>query len=97
MSQRKAQNKNTPFTAEMAEVYFGAIKEDFDGLRSDFDGLKSYVDKRLDTQDQKLGKIQETLKTILGIVNIYDQDKKEIKLNLWEHDRRLLKLEKQLS
>ena len=90
MSRKAKTAKNTPFTAEMAETYFSAIKSDFDGLQLNFNSLRSEVNQRLDKQDQKLN-------TILEVVKVYDTDRKEIKLNLWEHERRLMKLEKHLS
>ena len=34
---------------------------------------------------------------VLNISRTYDQERKEVKSTLWEYDRRLLKLEKQLS
>ncbi|HLD27954.1 MAG TPA: hypothetical protein VJB39_03815 [Patescibacteria group bacterium] len=64
--------KNAPFTAEMAEIHFSAIKSDFDGLQSNFNDLRSEVNQRLDKQDQKLN-------TILEVVKVYDTDRKEIK------------------
>jgi hypothetical protein len=104
MSRKAKAPKNTPFTAEMAETYFGAIKSDFDGLqsnfdslRSNFDGLQSNFDSLRSEVNQRLDKHDQKLNTILEVVKVYDVDRKEIKLNLWEHERRLMKLEKHLS
>ncbi|MBI5221580.1 MAG: hypothetical protein HY979_02130 [Candidatus Magasanikbacteria bacterium] len=78
---RKAKiDKNAPFNAEMAETYFAAIKVDFDSLRSELDQFKVEIDAKLTM--------------ILDIVKFYDLERKEIKSNLWEHDKRLMKLER---
>jgi hypothetical protein len=82
--QRKAKNqKSTPFTLEMAETFFSSIKLDFDGLKEEMDLRFQGVDN--------------ILRTILQIVQNYDIERKEIKVNLWEHDRRIQKLEKQVA
>lgn len=93
MPRKATFNKDAPFTAQMAESYFGAIKHDFDSLRGDLDGLRSefvgfkeYVEKRFNNVDA-------TLITIFSIINVYDVERKEIKATLWEHDRRLAKVE----
>lgn len=68
------------------EQYFNAVQERFNG-----------VDKRFDEQDKKFENMQSTLQIILSITQNYDVERKDIKSSLWEHDRRLTKVEKQLA
>ena len=77
-----SKNKETMIKKTL-EQYFTAIQERFIEVDKRFDG----VDKRFDEQDKKL-------QLILNIVQSYDHERKEVKASLWEHDRRLLELEK---
>jgi len=72
------------------EKYFTAIKEDIDEFKQEFIDFRKEVIERFDKQDR-------ILKMVLDISRTYDQERKEVKSTLWEYDRRLLKLEKQLS
>ena len=74
--------KNTLVTVEIMENYFEPY---FSAIKQDFNAVAGRFDK-----------MENTLKTILDIVRVFDVEKKEIKLNLWEHDRRIVKLEKSL-
>ena len=62
----------------------------FTAIETRFDQQDKLIIERFDQQDKKM-------QAILDIVRIYDIERKEVKSTLWEHDRRLLKLEKQLS
>jgi len=108
MSRKATTSKNTPFTAEMAETYFSAIKSDFDGLRSEMNtfkeglfNLKIEVDNLRNETFSLRGDFNEfknditiKLSTVLSIAHYYDSERKEIRSDLWDHDKRLLKLEK---
>ena len=79
---RKAKTqKGTPFTLEMAETFFSAIKEDLDSLREEIDLRFKGVD--------------ELFKNIAQMFQDNNNDKKEMKLDAWNHERRIQKLEKQ--
>jgi len=80
---RKADFKQETISKKDLEHLFTAIK-----VR--FDEQDELITRRFDEQDKKM-------QAILEIVRIYDIERKEVKSTLWEHDRRLLKLEKQLS
>lgn len=69
------------------EKYFTAIQQRFDEM-------DEKMDVRFDEMDVKFDEQKVILKNILDIVGVYDIERKEIKSTLWEHDRRLLKLEK---
>lgn len=77
---------DAPFTAKMAESYFGTIKNDSDGLKEEINDLRKYVDKRFDEANI-------ILKSTFNIIHTYDVERKEMKSTLWEYDRRLIKLE----
>ena len=102
---RKAKNtKNTPFTAEMGEVYFRTIQADFISLReemnSKFEAIYrrfEKVNKRFDQVDKRFEKIEGVLRTILKLNQKDKLEREEIKLNLWEHNRHITKLQKQLA
>ncbi|MCX6785568.1 MAG: hypothetical protein NTZ18_01810 [Candidatus Komeilibacteria bacterium] len=86
---RKANfSPDAPFTVKMADIYFTAIKADSDGLRAEFNDLRSEI-------NQKFAKQDGTLETILSIIKHIDLERKDIKAMLWEHDTRLLKLERE--
>ena len=106
---RKANKaKNTPFTLEMAEVYFGTIQNDFSSLREEMnskfeavyrrfekiDERFEKIDERFEKIDERFGKVEGLLSSIL---KLNQDDKKVIKSTLWEHGRRLIRLEKSLS
>lgn len=88
---RKAKNtKNTPFTLEMAEVFFGTIQADFVSLKEEMNSKFEAVYRRFEKVDSALS----------GIVKTEQRDKlerEEIKLNLWENNQRIAKLQKQLA
>jgi hypothetical protein len=63
-------------------AYFTSIKEDFNRVDDQFDEAKD-----------KLGRIEEVSRDILELMQNYDRERKEVKSTLWEHDRRLIKLE----
>ena len=63
------------------EYYFTAIQQRFEEQ-------DQMIQQRFEEQDQKF-------KSILDIVGFYDTERKDIKSTLWEHERRLIKLEKQ--
>ena len=99
---RKANKaKNTPFTLEMAEVYFGTIQNDFSSLREEMNSKFEAVYRRFEKIDERFGKIDERFGKVEGllssILELNQDDKKVIKSTLWEHDRRLIRLEKSLS
>ncbi len=78
---------DAPFTVKMADIYFTAIKADSDNLRSEFNDLRAEMNEKFAKQDG-------ILQTILNIVRHIDLERKDIKANLWEHDTRLIKLER---
>lgn len=79
------------------EQYFTTIQERFNDVDKRFD----YVDKRFDEQDKRIeqgfNEQNKILQTILDIVRVTDVEIKEIKLALWDHHRRLTKVENQLA
>ena len=99
---RKANKaKNTPFTLEMAEVYFGTIQNDFSSLREEMNSKFEAVYRRFEKIDERFEKIDERFGKVEGllssILKLNQDDKKVIKSTLWEHGRRLIRLEKSLS
>jgi len=92
---RKAKNsQNTPFTAEMAETYFSAIKSDFDNLKVEVDNLRNETfSLRGDFNDFK-NDIIVKLGSVLSMAHYYDSERKEIRSDLWDHNKRLAKLER---
>ena len=73
------------------EQYFTAIQQRFDEqdvlIQQRFDEQNKFIQQRFNEQDKKM-------RNILDIVKTYDQERREVKSTLWEHDRRLLKLER---
>jgi|GEM_PF-2774678 len=94
MSRKANFSNDAPFTEAMAESYFSAIKTDFDSLRDDFSGLRDDFSGLREEIDSKFAKQDEKLNAILNVVKFYDVERKELKASLWEHERRLLKLER---
>ncbi len=86
MPRKAKNNKNATVTVGVMENYFEGY---FSAIKSDSDNLRIEMNKGFK-------KIDKVLDAILETMNFYEKDKKEIKLNLWEHDRRIIKLEKQL-
>ena len=82
--------KDDSMNKQSLEKYFTAIKEDIDEFKQEFVYFRKEIAERFDRQDK-------ILKLVLDITRTYDQERKEVKSALWETDRRLLKLEKQLS
>ncbi|MBU1131137.1 hypothetical protein KJ840_03325 [Patescibacteria group bacterium] len=74
------------------EYYFTAIQQRFEEqdqmIQQRFEEQDQMIQQRFEEQDQKF-------KSILDIVGFYDTERKDIKSTLWEHERRLIKLEKQ--
>ncbi len=66
-----------------SEQYFTAIKADMDEFRSE-------VNNRFD-------RVERAMQSILSVVQMYDAERKEVKATLWEHDRKLIKLEKLMA
>ncbi|MFA6304920.1 MAG: hypothetical protein WCV73_00330 [Patescibacteria group bacterium] len=79
-------DKNSLVTVEIMESFFetyaSAIKQDSDALR--------------DEMNQRLNKQDGVLQTILHIVTGSDVERQEMRSELWLHDKRISKLEKQL-
>ena len=71
------------------EDRFKEVDERFDAVDERFDG----VDRRFDAVEEKLGRIEDVSRDILELMQNYDRERKEVKSTLWEHDRRLIKLE----
>ena len=65
------------------EQYFTAIKADLDEFRLEV--------------NTRFNRLEKSVQSILDIIRIYDVERKEIKSALWEHERRLMKLEKALT
>lgn len=65
------------------ELYFASIKEDFSSMEGRFD----HVEERFD-------RLEGVSRDILELMQNYDRERKEVKATLWEHDRRLAKLER---
>jgi predicted nucleic acid-binding Zn-ribbon protein len=57
----------------------------------------SAIQQEIVKLNERMDEMEETLKNILDIVRTYDIERKEIKSSLWEHDKRLMKLERQIS
>lgn len=68
------------------EHYFSAIQQEL---------VK--INEHVNQVSERMDNMEETLKSILDIVRTYDIERKEIKSALWEHDRRLVKLERELA
>ena len=92
-----SKNKNTPFTAEMAEVYFRTIQADFISLREEMNSKFEAVYKRFEKVDKRFEKMEGILKNILKSNKKDKLEREEIKLNLWENGRKITKLQKQLA
>ena len=78
------------------EACFTSIKEDFNHIEDRFkevDERFDGVDRRFDAVEEKLGRIEDVSRDILELMQNYDRERKEVKSTLWEHDRRLIKLE----
>ena len=92
---RKATNFET-MSIETLEQLFTAVRQDIDQLRDQLrEEIKNSINQLREEMADGFKKQNEILKTILNIVCFYDTERKDIKSSLWEHDRRLLKLEKQ--
>ncbi|OGY89530.1 MAG: hypothetical protein A2927_00825 [Candidatus Komeilibacteria bacterium RIFCSPLOWO2_01_FULL_45_10] len=92
---RKATNFET-MSIETLEQLFTAVRQDIDQLRDQLrEEIKNSINQLREEMADGFKKQNEILKTILNIVGFYDTERKDIKSSLWEHDRRLLKLEKQ--
>lgn len=99
MTQKTNSNKETMSRDEL-ETYFTSIQERFAEVDKRFievDKRFDGVDKRFDEVDKRFDEQDKKLNIILELMQFYDADKKDIKVTLWEHDRRLSKLEQKLT
>lgn len=60
---------------------------------SEHDERFGEIDQRFDNIDQRFDKLDNVLATLLAMLKNYEEERKEVKAALWEHDRRILKLE----
>ena len=87
-------NNDESMGKQALEHYFTAIQEHFDDLEQNFESRFNNLEQKFEL---RMDKMEKTLKLVLDIVSNNDKERKEIKSTLWEHDRRLLNLEKQLT
>ena len=81
-----------------SEQYFTAINQAMEQLRREFsEDISASTNQLREEMAEGFKKQNETLQTILDIVRVTDVEIKEIKLALWDHHRRLTRVEKQLA
>ena len=91
-------NKNTPFTLEMAETYFGAVQNAFVSLREEMNAKFAAVYKRFDGVDRRLDKVENRLdKVEFRLDQVENALSDIVKKDLKDHECRILKLEKVTS
>lgn len=73
-------------------------KSNFDYMsREELEQYFTSIQERFNDVDKRFDEQNRILQTILDIVRVNDVERKEIKATLWEYDRRIGKLEKQLA